>query len=58
MRVNQTLPRKQYRPRTNSTPKDDHRESDTSLTITTSLEHWDEWFHPDVVTVDDADDDI
>ena len=60
-RVNQTLPRKEYRPRANSTSEDDHstgKESETSLT--TSLEDWDEWLfpeHQDVVTVEDDDGD-
>lgn len=58
-RVNQTLPRKEYRPRANSTFEDDHstgKESETPLT--TSLEDWDEWLfqeHEDIVTVDDDD---
>ena len=60
-RVNQTLPRKEYQPRANSTSEDDHstgKESETSLT--TSLEGWDEWLFPEhqgVVTVEDDDGD-
>ena len=58
--VNQ-MPRKEYRPRANSTSEDDHTTSKESETpLTTSLEDWDEWLfpeHEDVVTVDDDDGD-
>ena len=55
------MPRKEYRPRANSTSEDDHTTSKESETpLTTSLEDWDEWLfpeHEDVVTVDDDDGD-
>ena len=60
-RVNQTLPRKEYQPRANSTSEDDYSTSkESEMPLTTSLEDWDEWLfpeHEDVVTVDDDDGD-
>ena len=60
-RINQTLPRKEYQPRINSTSEDDDSSSkESEMVLTTSLEEWDELLFPgqqDIATIDDDDDD-
>ena len=63
-RFNQTLPRKEYRPRASSTSQDDEEETPDTAPLQSTLEAWDEWFcddpaqpaqHQDVVVVDAED---